>query len=523
MGTNENSDQTEVIDFLSRPASHQPAPDTVERIDTHGAIVFLAGDTAYKIKRAVRLAYLDFSTLEKRRAACARELEINRLTAPQLYRRNVAIVRRADGTLAFGSAEEGEGEVLEWAVEMARFDQDALLDRMASENRLRAPLMTPLTDHIAAYHAAAPEHRDGDGVSGLARVVDSVTQAFAEAAPWLGEAPVEACSQALRATLDRSRPLLATRARTGYVRRCHGDLHLRNIVLLDGAPTLFDAIEFREDVATIDVLYDLAFLLMDLWHRRAKRHASLVLNRYLWRADARDNIEGLALLPLFLATRAGVRAMVALDAMPVLSPKARNDTVADLKDYFDLAQAFLSPPPARLIAIGGLSGTGKSTLGAGLAPFVGAAPGAVHLRSDVERKLLFGVAPEAPLGQPAYDMAVTRRIYDILNEKAALALAAGQSVILDAVFAGAEERAAAERVAEDAGVPFDGLWLTAPRRTLLDRVARRQGDASDAGVEIVEKQLGYETGKIAWQILSARATPGDVRAAAADLLGLAEY
>ncbi len=517
MDPNTDLDQREVIALLGEPSSYTPPPESVERIETHGAIVFLAGDRAYKIKRAVKLAYLNFSTLDKRRAACEREVEINRLTAPGIYLRAVAIARQSSGSLKIA----GDGEVVEWAVEMIRFAQRDLLDRMAVEDRLPLALMAPLADHIAAYHENAPAGWTSDGVTGLTSVTASIVKALANAGDCLDAQTVSDYTGRLEAALCDAKALLSRRAAAGHVRRCHGDLHLRNIVLLDGNPTLFDAIEFDEELATVDILYDLAFLLMDLWHRGEKPHANAVLNRYLWRDGALANINGLAALPLFLSLRAGVRAMVTLDRLPHVGGDKAAAAKQELREYFSLGQSFLSPPAPRLVVIGGLSGTGKSTLAAALAPYLGAAPGAFHLRSDVERKILFGKQPEERLDQAAYAEEATARVYARLYRKAGLALAAGRCVILDAVFAGIEERKTAELVAQLEGIPFDGIWLTAPREKLLDRVDKRTGDASDADAQVVRAQLNYETGTIGWRMLDAGGEANRVAAAAATMLDIA--
>jgi predicted kinase len=304
--------------------------------------------------------------------------------------------------------------------------------------------------------------------------------------------------------------LLKQRAADGHVRRCHGDLHLGNIVLLEGQPTLFDAIEFDELLATIDILYDLAFLLMDLWMRGHKPHANIVLNHYLVRAGEKDNIAGLAALPLFLSCRAAIRAMVTLDRLPHIADAEVEKTLTELKAYFDLARQFLEPDPPRLIAVGGLSGTGKSTLAGALAPYFGAAPGALWLRSDVERKLMFNVGIKERLSEVAYKPKVNQRIYETLNETAKAALTAGQSVILDAVFSRETERRAALQVAQESEVPFTGLWLRAPAEKMIERVELREGDASDADAAVVKRQLEYDTGDIDWHIVDAGSSPDNV-------------
>ena len=512
--------QDEVIALLSDPRAYSPAPPRVERIDTHGAIIFLAGDRAYKIKRAVRLPYLDFSTLARRRAACEREIEINRLTAPDMYLGTIAIVRNSNGALQLG----GEGDPVEWVVEMMRFDQSDLLDVMAREGRLSSDLMIPLTDHIAGYHKRAPVIRNAGGAETISRVVAQAALAFSKSKDRLDADDVQDFTRASREMAHSLAGLLDRRAAGGYVRRCHGDLHLGNIVLLEGKPTLFDAIEFDERLASIDILYDLAFLLMDLWMRGYKRHANIVLNRYLAgeRGERGEdgNIAGLAALPLFLSCRAGVRAMVMLDRLPHIADAEAEKALADLKAYFDSARRFLEPPRPRLIAAGGLSGTGKSTLAGALAPYIGAAPGALWLRSDVERKKMFDVGIEERLSEAAYTPEVTRRIYEILNEKARTALEAGRSVILDAVFSTERERRAASRVARETQVPFTGLWLSAPAEQMIARVRSRTGDASDADAAVVRRQLEYDTGEIDWHIIDAGSSPGAVLAAAAEITGV---
>ena len=281
-------DQTAVIDALASPSTHGGAP--VERIDTHTAIVFLAGSRAWKLKRAVRFDYLDFSTVERRKAMCDAEVRLNRRIAPAVYRGVVAVTRAPD--------------------------------------------------------AASPE-------------------------------------------LDRRGALLDARREAGLVRQCHGDLHLRNIVMLEGQPTLFDAVEFNDEIACIDVIYDLAFLLMDLWRRQLPRHANAVWNGYL--AETAD-LDGVSLLPLFLSCRAAVRAKTSATAARVQdSPERAGELRALAREYLALAERLLHPAEPCLIAVGGFSGSGKSTLALGLAPSVGAVPGAVVLRSDEIRKRLCGV------------------------------------------------------------------------------------------------------------------------------------
>ncbi|MCI0466036.1 MAG: AAA family ATPase, partial [Beijerinckiaceae bacterium] len=294
----------------------------------------------------------------------------------------------------------------------------------------------------------------------------------------------------------RCKPLLKERELQGQVRRCHGDLHLRNIALIDGEPVLFDALEFDESVATCDVLYDLAFLLMDLWTRGMRRHANLLFNRYLWICDDLElQLKGLALLPLFLSLRAAIRAKVII----LQSGEHGKEALR----HFDAARAYLEPAGIDLVAAGGLSGSGKSSVAAALAPSIGRAPGALHLRSDIERKRLHGAGEFDRLPQEAYRPENTAMIYERLRAMAAIALGTGQSVILDAVHLKEEERCAAEGVASQSKARFTGLWLEAPLASLIERVAKRGRDASDATAGIVKEQSMQSAGPVQWLRLDA--------------------
>jgi predicted kinase len=384
---------------------------------------------------------------------------------------------------------------------MRRFAQDDLLSHAATAGRIDQKLAKAIADVVFTMHETAPVATNGDGVERYDSTISDIETAIGSCLePGIREAHAIFADLA-RTHLARVRSLLADRASSGFRRRCHGDLHLGNMVLWHGQPMPFDALEFDEALATIDVLYDLAFLIMDLDHQNLRPRANDVLNRYLWRADAR-NLEGLAALPLFLALRAGIRAMVDLHRIAGAGA-ALPDVLDDARRYLDEALRYLAPARPRLLAVGGLSGTGKSTLAARLAPEIGASPGAIHLRSDLERKRLFGVGEIERLPQEAYARAITEKVYATLNEKAATALATGYTVIVDAVHSQPHERAAIARIAEAAHVPFTGLWLDAPERVLKERVTARTGDASDATADVVTRQIDYDLGDISWHRLDA--------------------
>jgi aminoglycoside phosphotransferase family enzyme/predicted kinase len=504
--------QAEVVALLSDWAGHGPD----HHFTTHGAHVFIAGGDALKIKRAVRYAYLDFSTLELRRHACERELAVNRANAPQIYLGTVAITREADGRLAIG----GAGEPVEWAVRMRAFDQADLLGARAAAGELDLATVKALANAVLAAHARAAVTVGADSAGRLGAVADQLIAGFAKHGSIFAEPEGQAFAHRVKAALARARPCLERRAAAGCVRRVHGDLHLDNVVLWQGAPVLFDAIEFDEDLATVDTLYDLAFLLMDLVHRGRRLSANRVLNRYLWRSDGDLDLEALIAMPLFLGLRAGVRALVTADKLQLAGAEADGGQREQPRAYLHAALAFLSPPPARIVAVGGLSGTGKSTLAATLAPDLGPSPGAVHLRSDLERKAMFGVEETVRLGSDAYTPEANTRVYEVLLRKARLAAAAGHAAIIDAVFARGGERAAVEAVAASLGVPFQGLWLAAPREALLARVSARTNDASDATALVVEQQLGWQSDRVAWPTVDAGGSAADTEAAARRALGL---
>ncbi len=485
--------------FLADPATHGGAP--VKRIDTHAASVFLSGERALKVKQAVRFPFLDYSTLDKRKAACEAELQVNRPFAPELYRRVVPITRAADGTLALG----GDGIPVEWAVEMRRFDETATLDHLADAGKLDATLADALGRAVAAAHALAPPVAAEPWIDALASYIGQNDADFRAAPELFDRTAATEIAEASRAALARLRPLLLERGRLGFVRRCHGDLHLGNIVLIEGRPVLFDAIEFDPVIASGDVLYDLAFLLMDLIERRRADVAHGVLNRYLLETRQIEDLDTLAALPLFLSLRAAIRAKVTA-ARRAHAPDDATITQS-ARRYFDLAKDALRPRHPALIAVGGLSGTGKSLLAHALALDFLPYPSAVVLRSDIERKVLFGKNELAKLPPEAYAPAVTRRVYATIVDKARRALAAGHSVIVDAVFAAAPERAAVEQSAGVLGVPFHGLFLTADLATRLARVGSRRGDASDADPAVAQQQEDYDLGDLRWAHVDASGTP----------------
>jgi aminoglycoside phosphotransferase family enzyme/predicted kinase len=502
-------DQTAVIDFLTAPSTHGGA--TVERIDTHASTVVLAGTRAYKLKRAVRFDYLDFSTAERRRTLCEAEVRLNQRTAPTLYRGVVAVTRQDDGSYALG----GNGKPADWLVEMHRFPQEALFDRLASARALGIELMSPLAEAIADFHKSADHRSDHGGKAGMSWVVEGNAAGFAQfGRSCLEPSAASRVTEESRRELDRRAEVLERRRQCGLVRQCHGDLHLRNIVLLDGRPTLFDGVEFNDEISCTDILYDLAFLLMDLCRRRLPQHGNTVWNRYL--AETAD-FDGVPLLPLFLSCRAAVRAKTSATAAQLQRDlQGRSELEGMARDYLTMAEQLLHPPYPCLVAVGGVSGSGKSTLALRLAPSIGPVPGAVVLRSDETRKRLCAVPLLQRLGPEGYSAQISDRVYATMAKQAALVLRAGHSVVVDAVHARAADRRAIEQVAGAAAVPFIGLWLDAPEPLLIDRTARRRNDPSDADADVVRMQRAQDTGEIHWSRLDASGPAAHVLSTAID-------
>lgn len=477
-----------------------------QTIETSCARVFLVGQAAWKVKRPVDFGFLDYSTLELRRWALERELSFNRAAAPDIYRQVRRLTRTDEGGLEL----DGAGETIEYLLEMRRFDGDSVL---ASQPwAIDDALEESLGRTIAQFHAGAALRPKGGGVSALGYTIASNANLLRGLAPRLGQQAVERLVAETDLALQRLGPLLDARAAEGFARHCHGDLHLGNILIEEGKPILFDCIEFNDALSDIDVQYDLAFLLMDLDFRRRRDAAGRVLNAYLdeaGRTFGEGLWTGLAALPLMLSVRAAVRTHV--------WAYTGDDEAA--RAYLATAIEHLAPKPVSLVATGGFSGSGKSTFARVCAPGLGAAPGAVVLRTDEIRKRLWNVPSLQRLPKEAYTAEVSEKVYDELFRDAELVLKAGRSVVVDAVFIKPEQRARAEALAARLDVAFQGVWLEAPPEVLRARVAARVNDASDADVAVLESQLSRDTGDIAWRRVDTVSAFEDEARALAEQMG----
>lgn len=487
--------QADVAAFLTRLSGTEPK-------ETPISAVFVGTDTAWKLKKAVHPSFLDFSTPDRRRHFLERELAINQPSAPALYRDVVAVGRRADGSLGF------DGDPVDWVLRMTPVAADDFLDVVAARGVLPPLSLDQLGDCVAAYHARLPPVVGWDSATRLAQIAEgNMTSALAAGLP---TADVLAWRDRCLLAIDALRPWLLERATGGFVRRCHGDLHLGNLCLWKGTPTPFDALEFDEALATIDTFYDLAFLLMDVDQRVGRAAANRVMNRYVARSGDAAGMRG---LPMFLSQRAMIRAHV-MAAMG-------QDVAA--RTLLEATLAYLSPAHGHVMAIGGLQGSGKTTLARALAPSLAPAPGALVLRSDEIRKRLFGKAPEERLPPEAYAEAVNVRVNRLLIEQVCLVAAGGHAVIADSTFLDGRMRADLAAGVAGVNVGFTGIWLQAPLAVLEQRIARRELDASDATVAVLRQSAQRDSGANEWLAVDASdggAALEAVRSAVAD--GLAE-
>jgi aminoglycoside phosphotransferase family enzyme/predicted kinase len=501
-------DQSATVSFLSDPKTYG-IDHPVQVHQTHGSFVFLAGERAYKLKRAVKFPYMDYSTPGRRRRMCERELVVNQGMAPALYE-SVRSIVKDKSEWRFGPPDDEKA--VDWVVVMLRFDQADLFEEMRKAGGLDISRMLALAEVIAAFHRDAPISHSFGGAAGIRAVIDENVAILKNVGPEiLPQSQVTTYAELSENWLRNLRALLGLRRRTGFVRQCHGDLHLNNICIFEGKPTLFDAIEFADAFSSIDVMYDLAFILMDLDSHGMRAHANALLNHYL---DCSGDYSGLSALPLFLACRAAIRAHVTI-ALPA-KPATTKVAPATL---LESALSYLAPDEPQLVVVGGLSGTGKSVLAQSLAPAIGRAPGAIVLRSDVIRKAMFRVPQNQRLDESAYSAGASSLVYDRMLDLAATALRAGHSVIADAVFGDDAQRNRIEILGKDIGVQFNAIWLSAPRDVLEERLAHRQGDASDADVKVLEAQLASVSVPEHWAQISSASPASTVLADAKWALG----
>ena len=516
-----------LIAALREPARYPHPVGRVELLQTHISCILLAGDYAYKIKKPVNLGFLDFSTLAARRYYCEEELRLNRRTAPALYL-DVLAIGGSESAPVIG----GGGAAIEYALRMRRFDQDDLLDRMARRGALAPQHIDALARGLAAFHAQIERAGAGRAFGSPERILAPALQNFEQMLPLASAKADIALLARLRDWSAREHAALAgvfaARKRDGWVRECHGDLHLGNIALLEGVPTPFDGIEFNPDFRWTDVMNEVAFLAMDLLDHRLPRLAFRFLNAYL---EFTGDYAGLRVLRFYLVYRALVRAKVSCLRVHQagMATRDKGEVEREYRRHLYLAERLAAPAHAALLIMHGLPGSGKTTIAQGLLE----ALGAVRLRADVERKRLFGIAAEARSGSGLdaglYAPGASRRTYARLAELARAVLAARYPVIVDAAFLKRAERERFAGLARDAGARFLIAACTAPAATLRARVAARERearDASEAGLAVLERQfataepLGEDEAGHTLTLAAGRGAAAPEAAALARRLGL---
>ena len=507
-----------LVERLKNPALYAHPADPVTVLETHISTVLLAGAYAYKLKKPYNLGFLDFTTLAARRHFCEEELRLNRRLAPDLYLGVVPITGSVDAPCL-----GGEGQAIEYAVKMRRFSQPALLSDVLARGKLQAGQLETLAQRIAAFHRALPAATPAQTYGAPDNIHAAARQNFAQIAPLLAvpedQARCARLAQTTESLFATAAPVFSQRKRDGFVRECHGDLHLGNMVLIDDEIVPFDCIEFNADFRWIDVMSEIAFVVMDLASRGRPDLGFRFFNAYL---EQTGDFAGLRVLRYYLMFRAVVRAKIAalLAAESETPPATRTDAWQNYRHYMALAEQFSQAPPPLLVLIHGVSGSGKSTVARDLA----AQLPAIHVRADVERKRLFGLAPlarsDSTLGTGIYSTEATQRTYARLAEIARDTLAAAYAVVLDATFLSARQRAPFQTLAGDTRI----VSCDAPVAILRARVAARHQagtDAAEADLAVLGQQLATrealtaaETGRA---IFIDTSQPVDPRALAAQL------
>jgi len=462
-------------------AVHEP----IDVIQTHISYVVLTGLFAYKVKKDVRLPFLDFSTLEARRHFVAEELRLNRAFAPELYIGTLPITM--DGS---GYRLDGEGEPVEWVLKMREFPGDSLWSKRFERDELTLTDMLRLGTRLAELHEAADHDAEIARFGDPDRVARVAEDNFTETEQFVGtiqEPSMLARTRALtRDFIATHRDLLIARQREGRIRACHGDLHLRNVCTLDGEVCLFDCIEFNAEFRNIDTLYDVAFMVVDLEYRNRPDLAYAFLNAYLERSG---DYRGAALLPLYASMRAYVRAKVysfqAIDSH--LPERERAAAEEKARAFYTLAWCYTRSRSPEIWVVCGLSGSGKSTVGAWLAQQLGA----VHLRSDAIRKHAAGVPLDARAPKRVYSRARSKETYAAMTDIALFLAGFGLPVVMDAKFDRYADREELRALIGAKGIALRMVSCEAPQSLLRYRIARRRSDVSDANLEVLERQLRH--------------------------------
>ncbi len=475
-----------LINALHNSALYPHPVDGFQLIETHISWVLLTGEYAYKIKKPMNFGFLDFTELGQRRHFCQEELRLNQRLTDDLYLEVLPITGSAEAPCI-----DGQGEAIEYVLKMRQFPQSQMLSALQADGELTASHIDQMARQIAEFHLTAPKVDDSNPLGSPDSVMAPVEQNFEQIRPFLKDAAdlqqLDNLQAWAHSSFERLHALMASRKANGFVRECHGDIHLGNATLIDGKVVIFDCIEFNEPFRMTDVYADIGFLAMDLEDRGLKWLARRFISQYL---ELTGDYQGLELLNFYKAYRALVRAKVALFSLaPDADGVQRATTLRTYRNYANLAESY-SAIPSRLLAIThGVSAVGKSHVAMRLVE----ALGAIRVRSDVERKRLFGeqTGDAGPVASGIYAADASTATYQRLHELAAMILKAGLPVVLDATYLKQQQRQAAAHIASDTGVPFLILDCQAPEAVIMSWLAQRQAeqaDPSDATLEVVKAQ-----------------------------------
>lgn len=482
-----------LITALQNPALYDHEVTGFGVIETHISWVLLTGPYAYKIKKPVDLGFLDFTTLEQRRDFCHQELTLNRRLAPQLYLDVIAITG-SESSPRLGD----EGNAIEYAVKMKQFDQPQQLDRVLARGELLPSHIDQLAARVAAFHQSAEVAVTNSPYGTPAAILKPVIDNFLHIEPLLESSADKAALSRLQhwseSTYQRLETTFSERKANSHIRNCHGDMHLANMVLLDNEVVIFDCIEFNENLRWIDVISEVAFTTMDLTERGRSDFAMRYLNAYLHHSG---DYSGLAVLRFYQVYRALVRAKVTIIRLQQanITPQQHAALLNDYRRYIALAEQYTAPYPTPLIITHGVSGSGKTTLTQPALEYYGL----IRLRSDVERKRIFGLSPEARTGSAPgsgiYSPDAGQRTYQHLAELARAVITSGWPVVVDATFLKHRERELFQQLAQELGIKFIIIHLYTDEQLLRQWITERQRqarDASEATLEILDRQFATQ-------------------------------